>query len=56
MNEGNQRAKKKRHMTLFVIMNEGNQRATAKSTWHCLYRNRDIICHGRAMCLLIDPI
>jgi hypothetical protein len=44
----------KRHMSLFVIMNECNQRATTESTWHCLYRNRYIMCHGRAMCLLID--
>jgi len=29
-------------VTLFVIWNECKQRATTKSTWHCLYRNRDI--------------
>ena len=45
-----------RNLALFVILNECKQRATTKSTWHCLYRNRDIMCHGRAMCLLIDLI
>jgi len=42
MNEVNQRAKQKRHMTLFVIMNEGNQRAKQKNT--C-----DTVCYRGGM-------
>jgi hypothetical protein len=36
MNEVNQRAKQKTHVTLFVIVKECKQRAKQKDTWHCL--------------------